>query len=299
MAGASKYLDPALLSRLQNMELVARCAVQGFFSGLHPSPFHGFSAEYSEHRQYEPGDELRFLDWKVFGRTNKLYIKQFRQDTNVPVYILLDSSKSMTFQGEGTTYSKLDYGRFLTAALTSMMLGQGDSVGLMVFADRILTRISPRGRRTHLYAILTALERVRGEGQTRLTDVLHAFAETATRRGIVILISDLLDDADDLASGLSHLKYLQHDVIIFHTLDHQEITLDYQGLVQFEDLETGDRLRTYPESLKSTYQANVHAFLDEIEKSSGRKEIDYWLMDTSQTLDRAFMAYLGRRRRLM
>jgi uncharacterized protein (DUF58 family) len=280
------------------MELVARCAVQGYFSGLHPSPFHGFSAEYSEHRQYEPGDELRFLDWKIFGRTNKLYIKQFRQDTNVPVYILLDSSKSMTFRGE-TTYTKLDYGRYLTAALTSLMLGQGDSVGLVVFADKIQTRISPRGRRTHLHAVLTALEKVRGEGQTRLTEVLHSFAETATRRGIVILISDLLDDSDDLASGLAHLKYLRHDVILFHTLDHQEITLDYQGLIQFEDLETGDRLRTYPESLKATYHEKVSAFLDDVEKSSGRKGIDYWLMDTSQPLDRAFMAYLARRRRLM
>ncbi|MCC6695403.1 MAG: DUF58 domain-containing protein [Candidatus Hydrogenedentes bacterium] len=298
MAGASKYLDPKLLSKLQNMELVARCAVQGFFSGLHPSPFHGFSAEYSEHRQYEPGDELRFLDWKVFGRTNKLYIKQFHQDTNVPVYILLDASKSMTFRGEAT-YDKLDYGRYLTAALTSLMLGQGDSVGLTVFSDRIVTRISPQGRRTHLYAILTALERIKGAGQTRLAEVLHTFAETASRRGIVILISDLLDDANDLASGLAHLKYLQHDVILFHTLDHHEITLDYQGLIQFEDLETNERLRSYPESLQATYRANVQAFLDGIEKSTGRKEIDYWLMDTAQPLDRAFLAYLAKRRRLM
>lgn len=298
MAGASKYLDPAFLSRLQNMELIARCAVQGFFSGLHPSPFHGFSAEYSEHRQYEPGDELRFLDWKMFGRSNKLYIKQFHQDTNVPVYILLDTSESMTFRGEGT-YDKLDYGRYLTAALTSLMLGQGDSVGLMTFADRIATRIPPRSRRTHLYAVLKALEHVRGGGQTHLSDVLHAFADSATRRGIVVLISDLLDDAGDLASGLAHLKYLRHDVIVLHTLNHQEIMLDYEGLVQFEDLESGDRLRTYPESLRATYQADVRAFLDELEKSAGRMGIDYWLMDTSQPLDRGLMAYLARRRRMM
>lgn len=298
MANVSKYLDPNVLSRLGNMELVARCAVQGFFSGLHPSPFHGFSAEYSEHRQYEPGDELRFLDWKVYGRSNKLYIKQFKQDTNVPVYMLLDTSNSMTYRGAGG-YSKLDYGRYLAASLAALMLQQGDSVGLATFSERIGVRIPPRARRTHLNAILTGLERCEAGGRTHLAEVLHTFAETSSRRGIVVLISDLLDDRDDVTSGLAHLKYLRHDVIVFHTLDHQEISLDFDGLVQFEDLESGDRIRTYPQSLRETYQENVRRFLDETEKTSGRSGIDYWLMDTSQPLDRAFFAYLGRRRRLM
>ncbi len=298
MPNASKYLDPKILSRLGNMELIARCAVQGFFSGLHPSPFHGFSAEYSDHRQYEPGDELRFLDWKVYGRSNKLYIKQFKQDTNVPVYILLDTSNSMTFRGDAG-YSKLDYGRYLAASLAALMLQQGDSVGLTTFAEKTRIRIPPRSRRTHLNAILTGLERCEAGGQTQLADVLHTFAETATRRGIVVLISDLLDDRDDVSSGLAHLRYLKHDVIVFHTLDHQEIALDFDGLVQFEDLESGARLRTFPASMRDTYQENVRRFLDQTEKTSGRSGIDYWLMDTSQPLDRAFFAYLGRRRRLM
>lgn len=298
MQGNTRYLDPKLLSKLGNMELIARCAVQGFFSGLHPSPFHGFSAEFSEHRQYMPGDELRFLDWKMYGRSNKLYIKQFLQDTNVPVYVLLDTSNSMTYRGEAA-YSKLDYGRYLTGALTSMMLGQGDSVGLVAFSDRITTRIPLRGRRTHLYAVLSALGKIEAGGQTRLTSVLHTFAETATRRGIVILISDLLDDAEDLSSGLAHLKYLRHDVIVFHTLAHEEITLDFRGAVQFEDMESRERIRSFPESIRETYQKKVRAFIDDIEKTSGRSGIDYWLLDTSQPLDRAFMAYLARRRRMM
>lgn len=298
MPGTTKYLDPKLLSKLGNMELIARCAVQGFFSGLHPSPFHGFSAEFSEHRQYLPGDELRFLDWKMYGRSNKLYIKQFLQDTNVPVYILLDTSNSMTYRGEAD-YDKLDYGRYLTGALTSLMLSQGDSVGLVAFSDRVTTRIPLRGRRTHLNAILTALGRIKPGGRTQLADVLHTFADTATRRGIVILISDLLDDAGDVSSGLAHLKYLRHDVIIFHTLAHEEITLDFRGPVQFEDLESSERLRTYPESIRDTYQAKVREFIDGIEKSSGRSGMDYALLDTSEPLDRAFLAYLGKRRRMM
>ncbi|MBI5093375.1 MAG: DUF58 domain-containing protein [Candidatus Hydrogenedentes bacterium] len=298
MAGTTKYLDPKLLSKLGNMELIARCALQGFFSGLHPSPFHGFSAEFSDHRQYLPGDELRFLDWKMYGRSNKLYIKQFLQDTNVPVYILLDASNSMTYRGD-STYDKLDYGRYLSGALTSLMLSQGDSVSLVVFSERVTTRIPLRGRRTHLHAILTALSRIEPGGRTRLADVLHTFAETATRRGIVILISDLLDDGGDLSSGLAHLKYLRHDVIVFHTLAHEEITLDFRGAVQFEDLETRERLRTFPESVRETYQAKVQDFIDTIEKSSGRSGIDYCLLDTSQSLDRAFLAYLAKRRRLM
>jgi len=157
MKDGRKYLDPVLLSKLANMDLVARCAVEGFFSGLHPSPFHGFSVEYSDHRDYRPGDELRFLDWKMFGRSDKLYIKQFQQETNVTVYILLDSSRSMAFASNGSV-SKMDYGSYLAASLSYLMLGQGDSAALVLFAEGIRTQIPARSRRTHLNSILTALQ---------------------------------------------------------------------------------------------------------------------------------------------
>ena len=291
-----QYLDPVLLSKLGNMELVARCAVEGFFSGMHPSPFHGFSVEYSDHRDYQRGDELRYLDWKMYGRSDKLYIKQFRQDTNVTVYVLLDSSKSMSFAGAGSV-SKLDYGSFLAASLTYLMLRQNDAVGLFTFADRILRQVGARSRRTHLNTILKALQGNKPAGRTRLPDVLHAVAEATNRRGLVILISDLLDDACGLAGGLAHLKYLKHDVLIFHTLDRQELLLDYEGLVQFKDIETGVTERAFPRSIQAEYRRRVRGFLDDLRHSTGRAGIDYCLLNTSEPLDKALMAYLARRKR--
>jgi len=298
MKRSRKYLDPVLLSKLANMNLVAKCAVEGFFSGLHPSPFHGFSVEYSDHREYHPGDELKFLDWKVFGRSDKLYIKQFEQETNATVYILLDSSRSMSFAGEGAV-SKIDYASFLAAALSYLMLIQCDSVSLILFAERISRHIPPRSKRTHLNVILSTLQRNKAAGRTNLADVLHTVAETTKRRGLVILISDLLDDTGDIYQGLNHLKYLKHDVLIFHTMDHQELYLNYEGLIQFEDLESRAKIRTFPQSLRDAYRDNVSAFVDEIKKTAGASGIDYCLLDTSESLDRALIAFLAKRKRLM
>jgi uncharacterized protein (DUF58 family) len=297
MAVNREYLDPIFLSKLANMELVARCAVEGFFSGLHPSPFHGFSVEYSDHRQYHPGDELKFVDWKVFGRSDKLYIKRFQQETNTTVYILLDNSKSMSFAGKRSV-SKSEYGSYLAAALSYLMLSQGDSTSLVLFAESIQKKIPPRSRRTHLNIILKTLQHNKPSGRTNLASVLHTLAETSNRRGLVILISDLLDDEDSIFKGLSHLKFLQHDVILFQIMDHQEINLDYEGLIQFEDMESGDKIRTFPQSVKQTYRRRVAEFLDEIEKTAGRSNIDYCFIDTSEPLDRALIAYLAKRKRL-
>lgn len=298
MDATRKYLDPAVLGKLGNMDLVARSAVEGFFSGLHPSPFHGFSVEYSDHRSYQPGDELKFLDWKAFGRSDKLYIKQFLQETNVSVYILLDSSRSMTFSGSGPV-SKLDYGSFLAAALAYLMLGQGDAVGLVLFAEKIVAQMPPSARRTYLNPLLAMLQNNRGLGQTDLASVLHTVAEMMKRRSLVILISDLLDDAGDVFKGLAHLRYLNHDVIIFHTLDRQELTLDYEGLVEFQDMESRARLKTFPQSVKDSYRRRVEEFIEDVTKTSGRSNVDYCLLDTSQPLDKALMAYLARRKVLM
>ncbi len=298
MKQSRNYLDPMFLSKLGNMSLVARCAVEGFFAGLHPSPFHGFSVEYSDHRQYHAGDELKFVDWKVFGRSDKLYIKQFQQETNTTAYILLDSSKSMSFSGNGGV-SKLQYGSFLAAALSYLMLSQSDSTSLVLFSERISKRIPPLSKRTHLNKILAALQNNKPAGRTNLADVLRTIAETTKRRGIIILISDLLDDEADIYKGLAHLKFLKHDVIVFQTLDHQELNLDYEGLIQFEDLETKDKVRTFPQSLRDGYQQRVSEFLDDIEKTTGNSGIDYCLLDTSKTLDRALVAYLAKRKRLM
>lgn len=297
MASNRDYLDPIFLSKLANMELVARCAVEGFFSGLHPSPFQGFSVEYSDHREYYPGDEVKFVDWKVYARTDRLCIKRFHQETNTTVYILLDVSKSMSFAGDSTR--KIDYACYLAAALSYLMLKQGDSTGLMLFAEKVISQVPPASRRTHLHAILQMLDRHTTSGRTNLATVLHAVAETTKRRGLVVLISDLLDDEDDIFRGLAHLKFLKHDVIVFHVMDRQELNLQYEGLIQFEDLETGEKLRAFPQSIRSGYQTRVGEFLDNIKKTLGKSRIDYCLLETSKPLDRAFMAYLVKRRRLM
>ena len=298
MAGSSRqYLDAIFLSKLANMEMVARCAVEGFFSGLHPSPFQGFSVEYSDHREYHSGDEMKFVDWKVFARSDRLYIKRFQQETNTVVHILLDTSKSMSFAGGPV--SKIDYASFLAAALSYLMLKQGDSTGLIAFADRIVAQIPPASRRTHLNAILTALGRKKVAGQTNLAGMLHTVAETTKRRGLVVLISDLLDDEGDIFQGLAHLKFLKHDVIVFHVMDHQELHLDYKGLIQFEDLESTDKIRAFPQAIRPNYRRRVEAFLDEIQKTLGSRGIDYCLLDTSEPLDRAFIAYLLKRKRMM
>jgi uncharacterized protein (DUF58 family) len=291
------YLDPVFLNRLTNLELVARCMVEGFFSGIHPSPFHGFSVEYSDHREYVVGDELKFVDWKVYGRTDKLYIKQFQQETNTTVYLLLDSSKSMTFCG-GRGPSKLEYASYLAAAFTHMMLRQADSVSLMCFADQIINPVPASSRRTQLHAVLAALQANRAQGRTRLADILHQVAELTKRRGLIILLSDLLDDQQDIIDGLSHLKYLEHDVLVFQILDHQELQLDYEGAIQFEDMESSDTLRVNVSTLRSAYHERVQAFLDTIQKTLGERVIEYCLCDTSMPMDRALIAYLAKRRRM-
>lgn len=290
-----KYVDPVLLSKLKNMSLVARCAVEGFFTGMHPSPFHGFSVEYSDHRAYQAGDDPKYLDWKMYGRSRKLYIKQFLQETNLTAYIMLDSSRSMSF-ASGDSVTKLEYGSYLAAALAYLMLIQNDCVALGVFAEDIRTWIPGRSRRTHLSVVLKTLQHNQPHGRTRLADVLHNLAERTRRRGIVILISDLLDDVEDVKRGLAHLKYLKHDVILFHLMDRQELELDYEGLVQFEDLESSRVVRVFPKSIQATFRQNVGRFMKQVRTNAHRNNIDYHLMNTSESLDRAFMAYLAKRK---
>ena len=201
--------------------------------------------------------------------------------------------------GSSASVSKLDYASFLTAALSYLMLDQSDSASLILFAQTVIKRIPPRSKRTHLNTILAALQYNRPEGQTNLAGVLHTIAETSKRRGIVIVISDLLDDEGDIFKGLAHLKFLRHDVIVFHTMDHQELNLDYEGLIQFEDLESRAKIRAFPQSFRESYRRRVAEFLDEIERTTGTGGIDYCLLDTSEPLNRALVAYLAKRKRLM
>ncbi len=294
---ARRYLDPLVLSRIRNMELISRFAVQGFFQGLHRSPFYGLSVEYSDHRPYIQGDEIKFIDWKAYARTDHLNIKRFRQETNVQCHLLVDTSASMAY-GSGPV-RKLDYACYLAAALAYLMLLQNDGVGLALFDDRIRVRIPAKSQGNQLHPILLALSRAVPGPATDIPSALHQLADSITRRGMMILISDLLNDPGEVARGLSHLRHMKHDVIVFQVLDDSELTLPFSDMTEFRDSESEARLRVFPDSVRDAYVARVAAFVEQYRQVCGRGEIDFCALNTSTSLDRALLAYLERRRRLM
>ncbi|NQT91593.1 MAG: DUF58 domain-containing protein [Lentisphaerae bacterium] len=294
---ALKYVDPQTLAKVKNLELISRFAVQGFFQGLHRSPFFGLSVEYSDHRPYSPGDELKFVDWKAYARTNELVIKRFHQETNVQCNILLDSSASMGY-GSGDV-RKIDYACFLAGALTYLMLMQNDGVGLAIFNDRLRTRIPPSSRGTQFHPILSALNDVRPEATTELPSVLHDLADSITRRGLVIVISDLLADPEEISNGLVHLRHLKHDVLVFQLLDDSELNLHFADMTEFCDPESAHRLRAFPDSIREEYIRRINEFTENYRRTCGQNQIDYCLLNTRTTLAQALAAYLARRKTMM
>ncbi|MDZ7372701.1 MAG: DUF58 domain-containing protein [candidate division KSB1 bacterium] len=289
-------LDPETLSRLGNLSFRARLVVEGFIAGLHQSPYHGFSVEFSEHRPYSPGDEIRLLDWKVYGRTDRFVVKQFQEETNLKAYLVVDASASMGFTSRG--FTKLDYAKHLAAALAYLMLKQRDAVGLLTFDERPRTYYPPRSVLSYLTPILTELESLGPGGPTRLGPVLHELAERIRRRGLILVLSDLLDEPAEILSGLRHFRHDGHEVIVFHILDPLERDLDLSGNVVFEDLETHQRLGTQAAHIRRAYREQVRAFIDAMRKQCREHFIDYVLLDTSEPFDRALFEYLVKRKRL-
>ncbi len=291
-----KYLDPAVLSNINNLELRARLVVEGFITGLHKSPFHGFSVEFSQHRPYNYGDNLKYIDWKVFGRTDRFFIKQFEEETNLKAYILLDVSKSMTFST--TSVSKLDYGKNLAAAMSYLMLLQHDAVGLSLFDSQIQKILPPRSVSSYLQPILTELDTIQAGKDTDIGPILHTMSERLKRRGLIILISDLYDDPANVLSGLRHFRYNQHEVLVFHLLDPAELSFDFEGDIEFEDLESGEKIRTYPWYIRQEYIEAVNKFEQSYRRQCREYLIDYHLLTTDQTLDLALMEYMIKRKKL-
>ena len=291
-----KYLDPAVLSNIDNLELRARLVVEGFITGLHKSPFHGFSVEFSQHRPYNYGDNLKYIDWKVFGRTDRFFIKQFEEETNLKAYILLDVSNSMTFRT--TSVSKLDYGKNLAAAMSYLMLLQRDAVGLSLFDSHIQKILPPRSVSSYLQPILTELDTIQAGKDTDIGSILHTMSERLKRRGLIILISDLYDDPENVLSGLRHFRYNQHEVLVFHLLDPAELSFDFEGDIEFEDLESGEKIRTYPWYIRQEYIEAVKKFEQSYRRQCREYLIDYHLLTTDQTLDLALMEYMIKRKKL-
>tara|TARA_B100001167_G_scaffold60390_1_gene35427 strand:- start:138 stop:1028 length:891 start_codon:yes stop_codon:yes gene_type:complete len=289
-------LTPDIISRLNNLSLKARFVVEGFIVGLHKSPYHGFSVEFSEHRAYGAGDEIRHVDWKLWGKTDRFFIKQFEEETNLKSYLLVDQSLSMTYKSKNMT--KLEYAQILAASLGYLMLKQQDAVGLTLFDDRIRVNIPARSKRSHLNIILSQMQNIIAGPETTIAPVLHKTAEAIKKRGLIILISDLFDDPDKVLSGLQHFRYKGHEVIVFHVLDPQELTLDFTQRTRFRDMESGEEIVTDPWHIQSDYQKSMEQFCDYIKSNCRQKNIDYVQLSTDLPLDMALSEYLIKRKRI-
>jgi uncharacterized protein (DUF58 family) len=296
MAGKQKYLDPAGLHRVGNMELVAKQVVEGFLTGRHRSPYNGFSVEYLDHRAYTPGDEIRNLDWKIVARSDKYYVKLYEEETNLRAYILLDCSSSMQFSSGDQ--SKLSWGSYLAAALTYLLLRQNDAVGLLEFDSGVRTFIPPRAHPTQFRRILDSLDGIEPGGETDVGAVLHEAAERTKRRGLIIVISDLIDNEESIASGLGHFRHNNHEVIVFHTMDPAELEFPYDRLTRFKDMEGAGRVVANPKSLRARYLSRINQFTDTVKRDCFERRISYELCDTSQPYDRFLAAYLDKRSRI-
>lgn len=291
------FLQPETISKLENLSLVARLVVEGFIIGLHKSPYHGFSVEFAEHRQYMPGDEIRHIDWKLYGKTDRYYVKQFEEETNLKAHIILDVSKSMDFGGDSVT--KLQYGSYLGAALTYLMLKQQDAVGLTLFDDGIRTMIPPSSRPSYLNVILAQMEAVEAGKETDISSTLHELADRIKKRGLIILISDLFDDQDAVISGLKHFRHKKHEVLVFHLMDLQEKMLDYDRQVRLTDLESGENMTTDPKLIREAYSDEVKKFIDKYRLECLSNHIDYTHITTNQSFELALTEYLNKRQKLI
>ncbi|OQY28971.1 MAG: DUF58 domain-containing protein [Candidatus Cloacimonetes bacterium 4572_55] len=291
------YLEPSTISKLSRMDLKARLVVEGFITGLHRSPYHGFSVEFAEHRQYMPGDEIKHIDWKVYGKSDRFYIKQYEEETNLKSYILLDASASMAYQSE-KTISKLEYGSYLAAALAYLMLRQQDAVGLVTFDENIRTFIPPKASISHIHMILKELDNLKAGGRTQVSDTFHQLAEKIKRRGLIIVISDLFDDPEKLLGGLKHFRHRKHEVIVFHVLDRYEREFPFDREAVFEDMETGERILTQPWQIRAEYQDRLRKLSKEYRLKCRERLIDYVPIHTETPYDVSLLAFLGKRQRL-
>jgi uncharacterized protein (DUF58 family) len=291
-----RFLDPAILARLGTMELKARTVVEGFLSGLHRSPYKGFSVEFAEYRQYIPGDDLSTLDWKVYARSDRHYVKKFEEETNLECHLLLDVSASMAYRGSAPM-SKMEYGAVLAGSLAFLMQRQRDATGLIAFDDKLVFRLPASARRGHLHSLLVGLERLQPGTRSDLGRPLHQLAEALVRRGLVVLISDLLDDPAPIIKGLEHLRFRGNDVIVFQILDPHELTFPFAGSSRFKDLESADEVTAEPTSIREEYLKELAVLRGRYERELRGAGIDYVQLDTSQPLDFALLTYLSARAR--
>ncbi len=292
-----KYLNPSVISKLNSLDLRARLVVEGYMVGLHKSPYHGFSVEFTEHRPYMQGDGIKDIDWKVYGKTDKFFIKQYEEETNLRSYILLDTSRSMKYASEGNI-SKLEYATTLVASLSYLMNKQQDAVGLTLYSDKITKYFPPKSSRAYLQEILKQLAEISASDKTNTASCLNSIAEKIKRRGLVIIVSDFFDDVNSIMSALKHFRYQKNEVIVFQIIDPLERNFAFGNDAIFKDLETEDEITTQPYQIQKAYMEAMEEFISKIKKECLNSNIEYNLIETSTPFDKALFSYIQKRRKL-
>ena len=292
----TRFIDPQTLTRIASLELIARTVVEGFISGLHRSPHLGFSVNFAEYRPYRPGDDIRKIDWKVYGRTDRFFLKEYEGETNTSLHLILDCSRSMAYKSRGIT--KLEYGQFLAASLGYFAFKQRDAVGFTSYADDVVDFVPSRGSIGHLNTVLHAIERAQAGAKTNFIKSLVNVSERLRRRGIVVVISDLYEDPDNVLNGLRHLTFRGNDVIVFQILDPEELRFDFPDAAQFVDMETRSEMHVIPDYVRQEYRKLLQRQIAQYEKECRKDRMDFALIDTSQPLDSALFSYLVKRQQL-
>ena len=289
-----RYLEPHALARVKNLSMVARGVVEGSMTGLHASPYKGFSVEFAEHREYTAGDDPRHLDYRMLARTDRLYIKQYEEETNMRVQILLDTSGSMGYQHEGKI-TKLQYASYLTAVLSYMMTRQQDAVGLTTFDTKIQLDMPARSSPRHFNDMMRKLEEIEAGDETDISEILHRLANRFKKRCLIVLISDLYDEPEAVVRALHHFRHRRHEVIVFHVMDKAEIEFPFRDVISFYDLETNERLQIDPVYVRDAYREQMREFIDGYRKACAESRIDYVLAETTIPYDFMLSRYVAKR----
>jgi len=285
-----------MVATLDSISMRAKMVVEGYIIGQHRSPYHGFSVEFAEHRSYEPGDEIRHIDWKLYGKTNRLYVKRYEEETNLRAHLILDTSKSMAYTSGNV--SKLEYGSYLLAALSYLMIRQQDAAGVVLFDEDIRSFIPPKSTPSHLNTLLNALDIESPGEDTKIEPVLHEMAERIKKRGLVIIISDLFDEPENIMNGLKHFRHSKQEVILFHILDRNELEFDFNSRTKFVDMESGEEITTDPWHVKNEYKELIKGLQDYYKRECRLNLIDYVPLFTDDSLDKGLSGYFNKRQKL-
>ena len=285
-----------MVAMLNSISMKAKLVVEGYIIGQHRSPYHGFSVEFSEHRSYEPGDEVKHIDWKLYGKTNRLYVKRYEEETNLRAHLILDTSKSMSYTSNKV--SKLDYGSYLLAALSYLMISQQDAAGVVLFDEKIRSFIPPKSTSSHLNTLLNVLDAPEPGNDTKIESVLHQMAERINKRGLVIIISDLLDEPKSVLKGLKHFRHRKQEVILFHILDRNELEFEFENRTKFVDMESGEEITTDPWHIKNDYKNLILDVQKYYRRNCRLNKIDYVPLYTDDSLEKGLSEYFNKRQRL-